>query len=110
MKWKNGDVYIGEFHNDMMHGHGKAIWTGGQVSVGIWEDDKQAGFVGATTRSPGDPDPGEGVVPDLYRCDPPRGGGAIPISRFCDSAILPLYLGQHAIFRQKSLFFFLAQK
>ena len=46
------------------------------------------------------PRPGLDIVAELYRCDPPPGGGAI---EFLDSGILRLFLGQNAIFQQKKV-------
>jgi hypothetical protein len=41
--YKNGDVYDGQFSNDLMHGEGKFTTADGVLTVGYWRDGKYVG-------------------------------------------------------------------
>lgn len=37
MAYKNGDVYTGEYKNDLMHGYGIYLYSNGNCYKGYWE-------------------------------------------------------------------------
>ncbi|KAH8620408.1 putative MORN repeat [Trypanosoma vivax] len=42
--WKSGDTYVGEWLNDVMHGHGVYRWAGGDCYDGEYRFGSQCGF------------------------------------------------------------------
>lgn len=43
-RYKNGNIYIGEWLNGKRDGNGKHIWSNGDVYSGEWKDDMQHGW------------------------------------------------------------------
>jgi len=43
-RYKNGNIYIGEWLGDKRDGHGKHLWSNGDVYSGDWKDDMQHGW------------------------------------------------------------------
>ena len=41
--WKNGDIYTGQWKNDLQNGHGKLTKKGGDVFDGTFKDGKPDG-------------------------------------------------------------------
>ena len=52
-KWKNGDVYDGEWKNDCRDGKGNFKWANGNIYKGDWIDNKKNGK-GCYTKINGD--------------------------------------------------------
>jgi hypothetical protein len=46
MCYSNGDVYTGQWMNDMMHGEGVMKYASGAVFSGLWVKDKINGLCG----------------------------------------------------------------
>ena len=53
MTWSNGDVYEGNWENGDQNGYGKITWSSGDVYEGNWKNDYQNGY-GKITWSSGD--------------------------------------------------------
>ncbi len=43
MKYANGDVYIGDFKNDLIKGKGECKYANGAVYIGEYKNDKKEG-------------------------------------------------------------------
>lgn len=43
-RYKNGNIYLGEWLHNKRDGHGKHIWSNGDVYSGEWKDDMQDGW------------------------------------------------------------------
>ena len=52
-KWSNGDIYEGNYKDDLKHGYGKFYWAGGNIYQGNYKDDLKHGY-GKVTFSNGD--------------------------------------------------------
>ena len=44
MKWKNNDIYEGEWQNDKINGKGKFQWGNGSIYFGSWVNNNIEGF------------------------------------------------------------------
>jgi hypothetical protein len=57
-KYPTGDIYEGEFKDDLYHGYGVYTWTNGNRYEGMWEKNRREGQVtwisGKQSSSPGD--------------------------------------------------------
>ena len=53
VKWVNGDIYEGNYKDDLMHGYGKMTWADGAVYEGNYKDDVKYGY-GKMTWANGD--------------------------------------------------------
>ena len=53
MTWSDGDVFEGNYENDAKNGYGKMTWSDGDVYEGNWENGNQHGY-GKYTWSDGD--------------------------------------------------------
>ena len=40
MLWPDGSSYVGQFHNNQIHGIGKYQWADGRFYEGEWENNK----------------------------------------------------------------------
>jgi len=41
--WPNGDIYIGEWKNQMRNGRGRFLWANGNMYAGTWKNDQKEG-------------------------------------------------------------------
>jgi len=53
LTWSDGDIYEGNWKNGAKNGYGKMTWSGGDVYEGNWKNDYQNGY-GKLTWSDGD--------------------------------------------------------
>ena len=44
VKWVHGDIYEGNFKDELKHGYGKLYWSGGNIYQGNWKDDVKYGY------------------------------------------------------------------
>ena len=42
--YQDGSIYVGNFDNDTISGHGRMTWVDGSTFIGEWKDGKQNGF------------------------------------------------------------------